>query len=70
MQKVKCNKTGCKGEVDLDNVKFISPIKMSGKCKKCGKNNFLTRTINTEFNQEQQKKRKQLEKEKKNAKSS
>ena len=44
MKAIKCNKAGCKGKVDISNLKFINPQKMSGKCKKCGKNNFLKRT--------------------------
>lgn len=43
MNEVKCNKSGCKGKVDMNNLKFINPTKMSGKCKKCGKNVFIPR---------------------------
>jgi hypothetical protein len=33
----------CRAELDLENVKWLTPIKGSVVCK-CGKNNFLTRS--------------------------
>ncbi len=43
MENIKCNKTGCKGTLDMKKIKFITAQKSSAKCKKCGKNNFITR---------------------------
>lgn len=43
MKNIKCNKDGCQGILNMEEVKFVSQLKASAKCKKCGKNNFVKR---------------------------
>lgn len=43
MKDIKCNKDGCKGKLNMKDVKFVSALKGAAKCRKCGKNNFVTR---------------------------
>jgi len=39
-----CKRDGCKGKLDMDNIRILTGIKGQTRCKKCGANHFLTMT--------------------------
>lgn len=40
--KLQCAKKGCKGRLDIDNMKIINNMKMQTRCSICGKIHTLT----------------------------
>jgi len=36
-----CNREGCKGKLDMDNLRMITNVKYQTYCKKCGASHFL-----------------------------